>query len=273
MLDNIKIPDEALTKAVDVIDNHVGETYDLTINQIAKEAGSGFADLVHLIFGLPHFLNSPFFKEKAKQFINELVKKKRKIPDERLKEPDFHTVSMALDNCRHCITNDDLRLLYVNLIVNTMDAKKSNLIHPSFADIIKQMNTLDALVLNTFSEIPTQPLIEVGKVIGKNQFQVIHSNLYFPDFCDDVSMINELSSSITNLDRLGLIKIDFIVCVAENVHYEKLIKLSEETTDFMLLSKDEVKIRKGLVELTPFGHDFLSVCLDDNTTSNNTEST
>lgn len=263
MLDNIKIPDEALTKAVDVIDNHVGETYDLTINQIAKEAGSGFADLVHLFFGLPHFLNSPFFKEKAKQFITELLEKKKAIPVDRLVDPNYQTVSLALENCRHCITNDELRRLYVNLIGNSMDSQKSNLAHPSFAEIIKQMDTLDALVLKTFSQLPTQPVMEVNKIITEKNFQTIHSNLYSPKFCDAKAMMHELSSSITHLDRLGLINIDYNVYVAEECGYEDLMKLSEEITNFMAIPTEKLKIRKGLVELTPFGHDFLSVCLDE----------
>ena len=276
MFDNVQIPDEALVKAVDVADKHVGETYDLTINKIAKEAGDGLADIVHIFFGLPHLLNSPFFKEKAKQFINELLDKKKKIPVDRLVDPDYHTVSLALENCRHCITSDELRHMFVNLICNSMNSEFENKIHPSFSEYIKQMSTLDAIILKAFVDSsnadPDEHIIvscsfsalaveEIRVIHPDGSHEVAHTNIVFVDIPDIKYDVHRFSSSITHLQQLGLVNIDYSRYVSEN-EYHPFKQIEKDIETAFKIESDKIEIKKGIAMLTPIGQDFLAVCVD-----------
>lgn len=279
MPDNLNIPDEALVKTLDVLDKHIGET---VINPIAKELGSGVADLIHIIFGLPHFLNSPFFKDKAMQFMNELIEKKKQIPDDRLIEPDFQTVSITLENSRYCITNDELRQMFVNLICNAMDSEYSNKVHPSFPGMIKQMSTLDAKILQSFyydriNKDDFEPILErpfcvrpIAQIIirhGGTSFKIIYSNVFYVNISDTDYDVYKFSSSITHLEQLGLVKIDYN-CWLDEENYSSAQSIIKELQDKMPNNASRLDIKKGAVILTPIGQDFLEVCIDTTASDN-----
>ena len=147
MLDNVQIPDEAVVKLVESGDEHLGGTFDLIVKPPAKELGLGLASVVRLVFSPFRALNSEFFKEKVKTFINELQEKRKKIPEDKLCEPDAYYLYTAVDNAKCCLTNEELRKMFVNLICNTMNLELNSYIHPSFAVIIKELSSIDAQIL------------------------------------------------------------------------------------------------------------------------------
>jgi hypothetical protein len=62
---------------------------------------------------------------------------------------------------------------------------------------------------------------------------------------------------------MGLVSIDFISSVADESAYTEM----QINIDMFALEEkckpEEIRIRRGLVELTPMGYDFLSVCADE----------
>ena len=152
--------------------------------------------------------------------LGKTFEKKKRIPDERLIEPNFQTVSIALETCRHCITNDELRRMFVNLICNSMDSEYDNKVHPSFPEMIKQMSTLDARILQSFTDAFIQKsavdrpfsLNAVEEIVLKHSngsYETVYTNMFYADIPDINYDVYKFSSSITHLERLSLVDIDY----------------------------------------------------------------
>ena len=111
-MNKFEIPDNALTEAVKSADKHVGQTYDDLTHPVAQSTGIGIASIVDLVFSPFRYLSDKskvIFNHKIEKLKKELEEKEKSIPADKKIEPDFHAVSMALDNSKFCITNDELR--------------------------------------------------------------------------------------------------------------------------------------------------------------------
>lgn len=263
MLNNLEIPNEALTETVKSTDKHLGETYDNVVNLPTKAIGYGLSSIINLVFSPFKYLNdksSLSFQHKLRIYEKELEEKEKSIPEDKKVEPDFHSVSLALDNSKFCITNDVLRMMFVNLIGNSMHSDKKDMAHPAFAEIIKQMCTLDAMILTTFKNDAVQPIINIMKSNSDKSTTMLYRDLFFA-FIENIPYSYELfSMSISNLNHLGLVKIDYTVSLHHKKLYDELKAISSEIISY---SMDEIKFTEGIVTLTPLGNKFVSVCLSD----------
>ena len=75
-----------------------------------------------------------------------------KVPEERLKSPDPEIAVPLLQSLTYTAQNETLREMYIALLANSMDISKENVVHPSYVDIIKKMNRLDALLFEKLSK-------------------------------------------------------------------------------------------------------------------------
>ena len=263
-MNKLEIPDNALTEAVKSADKHVGQTYDNLTQPATKAVGNGVGDIVELVFSPFRFFKDGvnlFFEHKLKVYKKELEEKEKSIPADKKIEPDFHAVSMALDNSKFCITNDELRKMFVNLIGNTMNTDKKDIAHPAFSEIIKQMTTLDALILETFRNMCEQPIIKVIVQLDEEKFRQISNRIFFPQsqntkfYAENNIHPEKLSISISNCERLGLLDITYEHRLADdNLYsdYDKAIKGM----------KKEVSLEKGIVYLTEVGRAFIKACME-----------
>lgn len=230
--------------------------------------GKGLSNIFELVFAPFGYLNGKqqlYYQNKLKKYEQELANKEREIPQERLTEPDFHTVSLALENSKSCITDDELRKMFVNLIGCSMDSSTSSLVHPSFSDIIKQMSTLDAKVLASFELKMKYPIFELRKKSSQNGYSVLMTNLFSNvrlNIGEKVDLM-KIPSSISNLNRLGLIEIDYMQYLVDEQRYNGLEKTAEILYDSSSIPVENRLTQKGIVFLTPLGENFVKVCLSD----------
>ena len=90
--------------------------------------------------------------EQIEKMIEEGVQKRlEKIPENNRKTPEPEIAVPAIEALRYTAQNETLREMYLNLLGNAMDDRKSNIVHHSFVELIKQMNTLDAKVFDRIS--------------------------------------------------------------------------------------------------------------------------
>lgn len=54
----------------------------------------------------------------------------------------------AIQQISYSYDSDELRDMYANLLANFMDKERSDLVHPSFVEVIKQLNPDEASSLN-----------------------------------------------------------------------------------------------------------------------------
>lgn len=224
--------------------------------------GTTFSDLWDLVFGGISYLSE---KKKIK-YAHDLEEYRKKlefsleqIPPEKAIEPSIQTTAQALENSKYCIDQETLQEMFVALISNSMNSDYQKDIHPSFAEILKQMSHIDAEIIKTFINSSTVGLPICNYIVERNGgFTTLleHVFLKYPQLSLPVC-----SLSISSLVRLGLLEAtyeDYLLTDGIYAPFEKHLwfkKLQEE------FSNEKVYIQKGRVWLTPLGRSFTKVCI------------
>ena len=230
-----------------------------------KGIGHTFSDIWYLVFGgLSHRADKRRVKYDfdLEQYKKELTEKMNAIPDEEKQEPSLQITAQALDNSKYCISEPELRSMFVNLISNSMDQRVSGLVHPSFPEIIKQMSPMDAELLSGFKKKSQQPIANFVLKHKGGTNVILDSYLYF-DLNE--SHVYSYATSISSLERLGLLSIDFSKWLSDDSYYKifsewgyyKALKLNHDHP----ASGEYVDITKGICSLTPLGRSFVDICI------------
>ncbi|MBQ3021482.1 MAG: DUF4393 domain-containing protein [Bacilli bacterium] len=151
----------------------------------------------------------------------------------------------------------DIREMYLNLMVSDMDITKKENVHPSFSEIIKQMDSIDVQV---FTKLYRQHIIPVYVLKHKK----IEGTTPILDYLlDDGFYINiseyRLIKSLNNLERLKLIDIDVDSYYVDKKVYN-LIENSTIFKNYKAEFLDTLVIKKGMIKKTEFGKGFFNVC-------------
>lgn len=204
-------------------------------------------------------------------FRQELDSKINKIPLENLTEAEMHIVGPTLETSKYYFEKEDLRNMFSSLIASSVDRSKSNLVHPSFVEIIKQLSSNDAqnilLLSKGFNNSNSFPIVNYQLKSTNGSARILKNVLIntLEENMINLDSVNTCSTSLVNLERLGLVYIvygswisNFNYDIFTDTNYFVNIKnkISNSNTEF-----NSVDIEKGYVELTPLGINFVQVCL------------
>ena len=127
-----------------------------------KSIGQTLSDAWFLVFGgISHQANKRRMKyaHDLEVYNYELSQAITNVPPENLIEPDIQTTAQALENSKYCIESEELRKMFVNLISKSMNSDYIQKVHPSFAEIIKQMSPVDARIFKSLGPKMGFPLV------------------------------------------------------------------------------------------------------------------
>lgn len=231
--------------------------------------------------------------EKYKNGITEEISK---IPQNNLHEPNLAIAGPALEASTYYVTDETVRNMFEKLIASSMDFRKDDIAHVSFVEIVKQMSPLDATFLKEFSKHSSIPIGELRSSTksGENGYIVKRTNVVLNNFKINPEYRNQLPSTMDNLQRLGIVNIDYAKWNA-NVDYDKdfcdtpeyievkseIEKENEKDKELLSLGEDQlikftskkniellrksypnkIKVGAGRLDITAFGNNFVSVCL------------
>lgn len=231
-------------------------------------------------------------KERLNKFAQSVVENTEKIPKENLSEPKLNIIGPALEASKYYIEEDQLREMFAKLISSSMDNRVNSLVHPSFVEIIKQLEPTEAKILLLFKKSTNYPIANMGIRLRKNKpessLKKFNFNLYsddifdfhmfsnvFLDFYENVGTLN-VSSSLVNLQRLGIINISFESYIVEDDYssfrqteeYKEIKKMTDnpnslkQRPEFQNVNfvSAEPYLTKGEVFITDFGKKFIKVC-------------
>lgn len=245
----------------------VNDIGDKTVLPIAKQVSNTFGNIWFLVFGkFDNYVEKQKLKyaKDIELFKQDLENKTNKIPIENLQEPNLSIVGPALEGSKFYIGEPDLRDMFSTLISNSMNKNYNGKIRNSFVEIIKQLEPIDASIL---SSITNNKMLPVANIYYSNTESLeksvaLHSNVLLTDL-DSLVKINEISASVTNLNRLGLINLTYDVWIVDNTKYDDLknTQLCIELKENLPPGFDDIDVKKGVLSLTPLGKDFISVCL------------
>ena len=186
----------------------------------------------------------------------------KKVPVEKLVEPAAYVAIPAIQQLTYCQDNPFLRELYANLLVSSMISDTQWKVHPSYVDIIKQLNPDEAKLLRQLKIKTAYPLIDIRLEAPEVGYNDIVSN-YTAVGYSVIEQKKDVSAYIDNLNRLGIIRISDSYLI-EDSRYNETIEMSNLLFSIPETTTDGWKRRynKRLFELTDFGASFVKVVVN-----------
>lgn len=254
------------TKIVDETSKLATEVYtDLAkpaVEEIGNVAGRTVKALLFPIRGLL------WGWEQIEKLVEEGVRKRLdNVPEVRRKTPSPEIAVPLIQALGYTAQNETLREMYLNLLANSMDKSKEKDVHPSFVELIKQMNSLDAKVFEKISEPvgyqkvinPTISLRNQGKYFDKAT----------PDWFIGWTIEGydpfDISSSLVRLNKFGLIEL--LRDRANPRHDYKTFKNDKYLLDILLTFQNahpdidlEISALESLIYVNEYGWQFKNAC-------------
>lgn len=250
--------------------NLVPKFIDEAVSPPARAVGNTLSNLWEL--GIGNHISLWIKKQETRHHQNlesykkSIEEKTQSIPQENLVEPPLNVVGPAIEASKYYIDSEELRNMFANLIASSIDKDRIEKVHPSFVEIIKQLSPLDAKILNLFTLNNSYTICEFRiKDKNKQGFKTYMTNVFLE--LDKISDLNLVSSSINNLNRLGLIQLSYTDHFADERLYEKFEltpqfkALQAQLKNNPVLITSFAHIQKGIIETTQFGKNFISICL------------
>lgn len=213
---------------------------------------------------------------KKKQFLEELSKKYNSIPEDSLKEPNINILGNVMDSLKYNLNEDYLVEMYTNILISDMDSRTKNKCHICFVEILKQLSKNDLEVLNRIYMMKHTSSIPFGKlnIVDSNNKPLkyeLHKPIYIANIDNYViDDYNAFSTSIENLNRLGLIEINYTKYFTDKSIYDLLIQKVLPSSTHILndLRRDNPEAtfgcEKAILTINNLGYDLMQICLRDN---------
>lgn len=217
------------------------------VRPTSKSIGENIGLAVDGVFG---WLGLWGEKQKIKQqknlddFKNEINGNLNKIPEENLKEPAMCVVGPAIEASKYYYEEEQFKEMFAKLIAASCDDRVTDKISPYFVEAIKQISHKEALILSKFNGRLSLPIANYTLTL-KNQGMQTYMKyvLYFDNTYDSI----DYSSALINLQRLGLISIDFHSWLTNDELYKIyendpiLLKAREEVKKITFNHKEKIK--------------------------------
>lgn len=201
------------------------------------------------------------FKQKLANEITQIVL-------ENLKEPNLSIAGPALESAKFYLEEEEIRNMFAKLVASSMDSSKNEFTHPSFIEIIKQMDKIDAqnfsIISNLYMENGFVPTVSyyTAEIGSDKPIKHIIDHVFVNN--SEQRDITIQSSSLTNLSRLGLIDIDYKKHVHDKYYYDLLHNTFVDEQNKKLASNHQRILSKlGMIQLTLFGVRFSKACLSN----------
>ncbi len=260
------IDPEVSTEIVKQSGGVIGKAYDDLIHPSAQSLGNTLSLLPRSIgVFLKGWEKWVINGEESIQLTAEAVKDKAsKIPEEKLTEPEPYVAVPAIQQLSYCYNSEELRAMYANLLVSSMNSDTKYKVHPAFVDIIKQLTPDEAKILKLISEKKTYyPLIEVQLKDGNGHGYTSLMKNYTTlgnTICENAQNI---CSYIENLDRLRLICIQDGISLTAPGAYDELdnSEAVEAIKQLPFVERNSVTTAHNAFYVTEFGSNFISTCI------------
>ena len=238
------------------------------LGSIAKKGATAPADtfknIWKFVFGpVDDFLIKSNAKREIERekYLEAIKNNTDSILPENLQSPDIELLAPALEASKYFLNEDAHRDMFAKLVAASFDKSKKTFIHHSFANIITQLNPLDAKILHS---LPTEFYLLSCHIIGADGKECICRDLLVDNSFSEELMQTAVSTN--NLERLNLIGvIHNATSLKVNGGYKPTIDLFKSTKHFSDLCKVFPDAKFDVFTepsyLTPLGNSFRQICL------------
>lgn len=253
----------------------IGEVAKNTLPQTVSQADGAISTVVGLFNNVVLYPLKKWnltFKYKLESFEADLKKRMETIPQGNLQSPPLMIIGPTLEGLKYTLDEDQLRDMYVNLLASSMDSRKNTVVHPSYVDIIKQMDAYDAKL---FAYLAKQVgyIKAINPHVGikdTNKYYVRSMPDWFIEYDDGQSDIFQTSASLVRLAKFGLIDLMYDRNVQdENAGYQVLANSKSLLTileKYQNAFPDKVLYLNktdSIVNVNDYGYQFAKACLPE----------
>jgi hypothetical protein len=207
-------------------------------------------------------------KANAEKYAADIRNGVEKIPDKYLQQPKASIIGPAMETSAYFIDEDELRRMFANIIVASVDSRKNDYLHTSFANIIREMSDIDAKLLKEIYSSRGQRIPTVtfrGDKKDSSEYYLFYQNTIL---LNNLALTYQESSlSISNLVRLGLIDITYDRRIPDESEYDKFnyalqkMEVDEIIRHGSLSNNAHLETEKGVITISPYGLNFCRVVL------------
>ena len=146
----------------------------------------------------------------------------------------------------------DLKQMFEDLLVSTVDSTKININHPAYVEILKQISNLEALNLKkifAYSNGKQIPICNI-RIVNEDDKWQYYKEYLLPDYINDIS-----KRELENWERLKLIYIgtDKTLAAKDIYNYaEEFIKVNKNK----ISEPEKLELEEGYLIFTEFGKNF-----------------
>lgn len=207
------------------------------------------------------------YRYKLECFEDDLYNQASQIPDECQHQPNLMIAGPTLEALKYTYDEDKLRELYIKLLTSSMDSRKDTVVHPSYVQIIQQMNSLDAVLFRFLAAQPgnIKAINPNVKIKGTNKVYVNAMPEWYIIW-DQTIDVFQLSASLVRLSKLGLVELMFDR-TAETDGYEGL-ESSLQLLDILHMYQKlhpnqelELSAMHSVLYVNDYGKQFTKTCL------------
>jgi hypothetical protein len=229
---------------------------------VAKSVRIALAPLSALVWG---------YDQVAGWLEQRLSEKLEGVNPSKIRTPPPNVCGPAIEALRFTAGVHILREMYATLIATSMNSDANQTAHPAFVEIIKQLTSDEARLLRSFRQHSSFPALWIQvralepEPRGAYDPDLRHwSDLAEREQCDSPELVCEM---ISNLERLGIVRLDKDTRLSDDKEYEKLeqhLEISERVDELQeRFPGRHVELVRGLMELTPLGELLIAACLDE----------
>lgn len=256
---------EITKRIIDKADSVLVEVYKDAVSPMVKPVGEILGFLPRTLkLALSGWEKWLINGEETIRLTAESVREKiQALPEEKLVEPESYVAIPAMQQLSYCVNNEELRELYANLLVSSMNVDKKWQVHPAFVDIIKQLTPDEAKFIKSLKPdmYTIHPLIDVRMEMANKGGVTIISN-FTTTGIDELEHPEYICRYIDNLIRLSIIVIPPNSRMIHMPKYDPLITHPILTES---IPKDKpndliVRYEYKCFNLTSFGLNFINIC-------------
>jgi abortive infection alpha-like protein len=144
------------------------------------------------------------------QFAKELAEHVGDIPEENLISPPGNIALPAMQGLAFSLEEPNLKAMYLKLLASASDSRRPYDSHPSFAQIIRELSSDEARLLQGLLGLDSLPIARIKLVTGGNTWQPIrHHVLNWAEPDTPIEALIARCAYVDNWIRLGLIDVSY----------------------------------------------------------------
>jgi hypothetical protein len=246
------------------------ESYGDLVKPTAKDMGEALSGIFKAVTFYPRYwaiISDISLEEKVGKFKEKLAKNVEVIPPELKVLPSPSILGPSVQALEYAILDDSLSEMFANLVGSSMNLSEKLVIHPSFVEMIKQMNSDEAKIMILFSKESTHPVVDIHTYLeGEEKYSIFRKNESMIPEDSGCDYVENGASYLTNLIRLGLIERQENAYIHGENAYERLKQnIFEQMKNIASIFPQGTKYRLqiGGVRLTELGSNFVQACVLD----------